>query len=106
MTFATTPTTVSHSPGSFPGAVRRTRLPMAAAHGPGRLSNCWFTIATGAFAAPSASSNSRRFYAAVAEHLNGLAGVTSVAFGTAAPTEFTPHATTIASMRQRVAGRG
>jgi putative ABC transport system permease protein len=33
----------------------------------------------------------RRFYVAVAEHLNGLPGVTSVAFGTAAPTEFTPQ---------------
>jgi predicted permease len=32
----------------------------------------------------------RRFYAAVAERVNELAGVTSVGFGTAAPTEFTP----------------
>jgi putative ABC transport system permease protein len=33
----------------------------------------------------------RRFYDTVAERLNGLSGITSVGFGTAAPTEFTPQ---------------
>jgi putative ABC transport system permease protein len=46
------------------------------------------------YAAPEryVSADARRgFYAEVAERMNGLAGVTSVGFGTAAPTEFTPQ---------------